>query len=78
MISELLLAEINIDLNAKNDDGDTPLHLACRSKKITVVQHLASDERCNPQEKNCDGDTALHIACYRYTYKGEIWEIKIR
>ena len=60
---KLLLEEAKIDPNGKNNDGDTPLHLACESEKFAVVQLLVKDERCNPHEKNSNGDTALHVAC---------------
>ena len=62
-ISKLLLEEAMLDPNAKNNDGDTPLHTACRNKNYKLVKLLVRDERCNPHEKNSKGDTALHIAC---------------
>ena len=60
-----------MDPNAKNNDGDTPLHAACRSGSSKQVKLLVRDERCNPHEKNSRGDTALHIACRR-RYGGKI------
>ena len=62
-IPKLLLEEANSDPNAKNDDGDTPLHLACRSSTLKPVKLLVRDERCNPNETNSNGDTALHVVC---------------
>ena len=52
-----------MDPNAKNNDGDTPLHTACRNERSEQVKLLVSEERCNPHEKDSRGDTALHIAC---------------
>ena len=66
----LLLEETKIDPNAKNNDGDTPLHLAYRSGNTKTVQLLVRDPRCNPLEKNSSGDTALHVAC-RLKFTGE-------
>ena len=61
-----LLEEAKIDLNAKNQDGDTGLHLACNSGFVgETVQLLVRDPRCNPLEKNSSGDTVLHAACRR-------------
>ena len=60
-----------MDRNAKNNDGDTPLHTACRNERSKQVQLLVRDERCNPNEKDSRGDTALHIAC-RLKYRGMI------
>ena len=63
-----------MDSNAKNNDGDTPLHTACRSGSSKQVQLLVSDERCNPYEKDSRGDTALHVAC-RLSYGRELFTI---
>ena len=62
-IIKLLLEEAKMDPNAKNNDGDTPLHMACWNERSEQVQLLVRDERCNPHKKNSRGDTALHIAC---------------
>ena len=68
-ITKLLLDEVKMDPNAKNNDGDTPLHAACRSGSSKHVKLLVRDERCNPHEKDSRGDTALHVAC-RLSYGG--------
>ena len=65
-ISKLILQHSRIDPNMKNDDGNTPLHLACRSSNAALVKILVRDERCNLNEKNSNGDTALHVACGQY------------
>ena len=70
-ITKLLLEEAKIDPNAKNNDGDTPLHTACRKGRSKQVKLLVRDERCNPNEKDSPGDTALHIAC-RLSNRGMI------
>ena len=54
-----------MDPNAKNNDGDTPLHTACRNERSKQVQLLVKNERCNPNEKDSRGNTALHVACRR-------------
>ena len=63
-----------MDPNAKNNDGDTPLHTACNNERSKQVQLLVRDERCNSHEKNSRGDTALHVAC-RLRYGGELFTI---
>ena len=60
-----------MDPNEKNNDGDTPLHMACRSGSSKQVQLLVRYERCNPHEKDSRGDTALHVAC-RLSNRGMI------
>ena len=62
-ITKLLLEEAKMDPNAKNNDGDTPLHMACRNERSKQVQLLVREERWNPHEKDSRGDTALHVAC---------------
>ena len=64
-ISKLLLEEAKIDPNTKNNDGDTPLHLPCKSENFKVVNLLVRDQRCNLNEKNRFGNTPqlLHWAC---------------
>ena len=49
-----------MDPNAKNNDGDTPLHMACRNRRSKQVQLLVRDERCNLNEKDGSGN-APHL-----------------
>ena len=63
-ISKFLLEEAKFDPNAKNNDGDNPLHLAFKSSNTAQVQHLVRGERCNLNEKDGSGNTPqlLHWA----------------
>ena len=61
-ISKLLLEEAKLDPNAKNNDGNTPLHTAYRNEQYKAVQLLVRDERCNLNEKDGSGNTLLHWA----------------
>ena len=63
-ITKLLLEDTKMDPNAKNSDGDTPLHTACRNKMSKQVQLLLRDERCNLNEKDGSGNAPqlLHWA----------------
>ena len=49
--------------NISNLDGDTPLHLAVQSQRITCVKLLLASAFCDPNVINSKGDTPLHIAC---------------
>ena len=40
-----------LDPNTKNNDGDTPLHLACRNENYEAAKLLVRDPRCNLNEK---------------------------
>ena len=45
------------------NNGDTPLHVACRNRHIDMVRYMVGECRCNPMCKNHFGDTPLHVAC---------------
>ena len=46
----------------EDKDGNTPLHLACRSANPTFLKFLLDGEH-NLEHKNKAGDTPLHVAC---------------
>jgi len=66
------LKEKRADVNAKLDDGTTPLHLAASSEHVEVVKILIS-KGANVNEKNDIGATPLHSAAF----KGNIEIVKI-
>ena len=58
-----LIAKSKCDATAVNNDGDTALHIACKTgnpKLIKVVFNLNSDAQ---MISNMNGDTPIHIAC---------------
>lgn len=61
-IIELLLAEQNIDVNCKNEDGRTPLALATENGHETVMALLLADERVDPDCRDTGGRTPLLLA----------------
>ena len=62
-IVKFLLEETKVDPNARNDDGDTPLHLACRNTNSKVVQLLVRNKRCLLDEEDRSENSLLHWAC---------------
>ena len=50
-------------LNARNNQKDSPLHLAARRGHTNVVKALIDDFNCNPNETGFEGRTILHEAC---------------
>ena len=55
---------INCDVNMKNADGNTPLHIACESKyRNDIVHHLVEEMNCDVKVRNNEGEYPLHIAC---------------
>ena len=61
---EKLQSVLEYDINEANQDGETPLHIACRQCGIEAVQRLVADKRCDLNVQSNTGDTALHIAVY--------------
>ena len=51
----------NIDLNARNNNLDTPLHLACQSGHLEAVRTLL-DAKSDPSLKNQLTFTPLEVA----------------
>ena len=61
---QTLIREHKADTNARDDNKDTPLHVAARNKKNTKVElSLISEFGCNPNAKGQFGRTVLHYAC---------------
>ncbi|KAI5058828.1 hypothetical protein GOP47_0026998 [Adiantum capillus-veneris] len=62
-VVELLLHVVPLlDLNTRNKDGNTPLHLAAERNAARIVKLLASSSSCRLNDQNHDGDTPLHQA----------------
>ena len=59
IISEL--CDMGEDINAKNNKGDTPLHVAAEGNLYTVIRMLV-DHGADINAKNNRGDTPLHVA----------------
>jgi ankyrin repeat protein len=57
---ECLVAK-GAELEARNSDGNTALHLTSRKGWLTSVKYLLQ-KGANMQAKNNAGDTALHLA----------------
>ena len=45
-----------------DEDGNSPLHVACFVKDLNLAKIIAG-MKCNPNLTNNNGDTPLHIAC---------------
>ena len=51
------------DKESVDEDGYTPLHIACESDDdLEIVEYLIS-QQCNKESKSLDGNTPLHHAC---------------
>ena len=68
----LLAAGANKDL--KNNDGETPLHIAVKEGNQAIVDALIK-EGANVNQQNVLGETPLHIAVY-YSHQAIVEALK--
>ena len=57
-----LLIENNANLNLKDINGCTPLHLAIKTKNLEIAEILLQSKKCNLKIKNRNGKTALDVS----------------
>lgn len=58
-----LLAKTDIEtLNAKDNDGNTPLHIAAQCGNLEAVQMIGSQAGIDPSLENNEDETALEVA----------------
>lgn len=58
----MLLLDRGVDVNVKDINGLTPLHLAVTHSSLDIVEMLCAHTYCNVNAINYTGDTALHMA----------------
>ena len=58
-----LVSERGCSTACQNNDGDTPLHVACHESHADIVRYLVYVQECSVSCQNEDGDTPLHVAC---------------
>ena len=62
-MTRMLVEQYHCDPESRDDDGDTPFHLACRVGHVDIVRYLVSELGCSVACQNKNGDTLLHEAC---------------
>ena len=58
-----LVEEAGCDINAKESNDCTSLHIACETNQLEIVKFLTSKPECNRESTNKFGNQPLHIAC---------------
>ena len=66
-VVEALLKAGRVDVNAVNDDGDTPLLMVCRNQNVYLAEILLK-AGADPNCKQLDGSSPLHYAAEEGNY----------
>ena len=53
---------INDDVNVRDNEGNTPLHLALIHKRLDIAKYLLTNFKCNTQLKNNDEELPIYFA----------------
>ena len=61
-IVEKLLQNPNIDVNAANDDGTTPLHVAAGKGELPIVNALLDNPNIDINTKDLQYQTPIYLA----------------
>jgi ankyrin repeat protein len=66
---QTMLASRLVDVNARNANGDTGLHLAVREGDPDIIRLLLGSARIDINARNAHGRTPLHLAVIDYAYE---------
>lgn len=55
-----------VDINAKDTNGRTPLHIACKRGSLRIVKYLLRFKGADPSLQDNDGKTALQLTSQRH------------
>ena len=58
-----LVEEVGCDINAKENNDHTSLHIACEKNQLEIVKFLTSKPKCNRESVSKLGNKPLHLAC---------------
>ena len=62
-IFKYLVVEQKCNVQCEDKDGRTPLHYACASGQLDIVQYIYREKLSDLVHTTLSGDTPLHIAC---------------
>ena len=53
----------NADVDKKNEDEQTPLHLAAKEGRNAICKEILKHDKYAVNDDDCENNTALHLAC---------------
>ena len=62
-IVKYLFSFSNVDVESKNDLGQTPLHISCKVGNYNTVQYLIEKVNAFPIARDNNNSTPMHLAC---------------
>ena len=62
-IVKYLFSFPNVDVESKNDLGQTPLHISCKEGNYNTVQYLIEKANAFPIARDNNNSTPMHLAC---------------
>jgi ankyrin repeat protein len=68
-IIQTMLTSKLVDVNAKNENGDTGLHLAVQEGDPDIIRLFLGSARIDINARNAHGRTPLHLAVIDYAYE---------
>ena len=72
-IVQHLVEQCGCNIDARDQDGLTPLHLACKyGQNVDLVKYILSRSECDTLAKTCDGSTVLHFACVTEKFDSQL------
>ena len=60
---KLLIALTCVSVNCVDRSGNSPLHFACKYRRIEIVRYLTDQRKCDHAIQNFYEELPLHIAC---------------
>ena len=61
------LMKKGVDIQKSNEQGDAPIHIACKWFQLNSLKAILGSKDCDPNQQNAEGNTALHIVCRKRT-----------
>ena len=57
-----LITELDYDPAISNNDGNFPLHIACRTGHLNATKYFITEQKCDSNNRGQYGSTPLHFS----------------